>query len=43
MRPECRETSADVWMRPPSEMRGFLKRWYRAMEAVAGKTAVAVA
>ncbi len=37
MRPECRETAADIWLRPPSELRGFLKRWYRAMEAVVGK------
>ena len=39
MRPEPRETAADIWLRPPSELRGFLKRWYRAMEAVYGKTA----
>jgi trehalose 6-phosphate synthase/trehalose 6-phosphate phosphatase len=43
MRSEPRETTADVWLRPPSEMRGFLKRWYRAMEAVAGKVTAAVA
>jgi trehalose 6-phosphate phosphatase len=41
MRAEHRETAADVWLRPPAEMRGFLKRWYRAMEAVHGKTAAA--
>ena len=44
MKPEHRETSADVWLRPPSELRGFLKKWHRAMEAAHGKTpAVAVA
>ena len=32
MRPERRETAADIWLRPPSELRGFLKRWYRAFE-----------
>jgi trehalose-phosphatase len=31
MKPECRETAADVWLRPPSELRGFLKKWYRAL------------
>jgi trehalose 6-phosphate phosphatase len=39
MRPEPRETAADLWLRPPAELRGFLKKWYRAMEAVHGKTA----
>jgi trehalose 6-phosphate phosphatase len=43
MRPEPRETVADVWLRPPAELRGFLKRWYRAVEAVYGKEAAAVA
>lgn len=43
MRPEPRETAADLWLRPPAELRGFLKKWYRAMEAVYGKTAAAVA
>ena len=33
MRPESRDTAADIWLRPPSELRGFLKRWYRALEA----------
>ena len=33
MRPECRETAANVWLRPPAELRGFLKKWYRALEA----------
>jgi trehalose-phosphatase len=33
MRPERRETAADVWLRPPSGLRGFLKKWYRALES----------
>ncbi len=32
MRPENRKTAADVWMRPPAELRAFLKRWFRALE-----------
>ncbi len=32
MRPDLRETAADVWLRPPSELRAFLKKWYRALE-----------
>jgi len=32
MRPESRETAADVWLRPPAELRAFLKKWYRALE-----------
>ena len=32
MRPEPRDTEADVWLRPPTELRGFLKMWVRAME-----------
>jgi trehalose 6-phosphate phosphatase len=32
MRPEWRETAADVWLRPPTELRAFLKKWYRALE-----------
>lgn len=43
MRAECRETSADVWLRPPAELRGFLKRWYRAMESAQGRQTQAVA
>lgn len=31
MRAEQRETAADLWMRPPSGLRGFLKRWHRAL------------
>lgn len=32
MRPDPRETAADVWMRPPTEMRGFLKKWVKALD-----------
>ncbi len=32
MRPELRETAADVWLRPPTGLRAFLKKWYRALE-----------
>ncbi|HEY1987512.1 MAG TPA: trehalose-phosphatase [Terracidiphilus sp.] len=32
MRPEPRDTAADVWLRPPSELRGFLKKWYKALD-----------
>lgn len=32
MRPEFRETAADTWLRPPAELRGFLKKWYRALD-----------
>jgi trehalose 6-phosphate phosphatase len=32
MRAEARQTAADVWLRPPSELRAFLKKWYRALE-----------
>lgn len=31
MRPDCRETAADLWLRPPSELRAFLKKWSRAV------------
>lgn len=43
MRPEHRETKADVWLRPPAELRGFLKRWFRAIELAHGKHAAEVA
>jgi trehalose 6-phosphate phosphatase len=33
MRPDFRETAADVWLRPPTELRAFLKMWYRALES----------
>lgn len=32
MRPEQRESAADVWLRPPSGIRMFLKRWYKALQ-----------
>lgn len=32
MRPEQRQTAADVWLRPPSGIRMFLKRWYKALQ-----------
>ena len=31
MRPEKRDTAANIWMRPPSELRGFLKKWAKAL------------
>lgn len=43
MRSEPRDTVADIWLRPPAELRGFLKKWYRAMETIAAKPAEAVA
>lgn len=32
MRQDQRETAADVWLRPPSGIRAFLKRWYKALQ-----------
>jgi len=32
MRPEPRETAANLWLRPPSGVRMFLKRWYKALQ-----------
>ena len=32
MRAEARETAADIWLRPPSGIRMFLKRWYKALQ-----------
>jgi trehalose 6-phosphate phosphatase len=32
MRAEPRETAADIWLRPPSGIRMFLKRWYKALQ-----------
>jgi trehalose-phosphatase len=32
MRGEPRETAADLWLRPPSELRAFLKKWFKALE-----------
>lgn len=30
VRAECRQTAADIWLRPPEEMLGFLQRWLKA-------------
>jgi trehalose 6-phosphate synthase/trehalose 6-phosphate phosphatase len=30
VKPAMRETDAEVWLRPPSELRSFLKRWLKA-------------
>ena len=30
VRRQIRPTAADVWLRPPGELRGFLKRWFHA-------------
>jgi len=30
VKPAIRETAAEVWLRPPSELRSFLKRWLKA-------------
>ena len=35
MRPEPRETAAGLWLKPPSGLRAFLKRWNRALAAAA--------
>jgi trehalose 6-phosphate phosphatase len=32
VRREPRQTAADVWLRPPGELKEFLKRWLRAVE-----------
>ena len=32
MRAEPRETAADVWLKPPSGVRLFLKRWFKALQ-----------
>ncbi|HKF50578.1 MAG TPA: trehalose-phosphatase [Terracidiphilus sp.] len=39
MRSEPRETAANLWMRPPSGLRGFLKRWYKALAVESGRRA----
>jgi trehalose-phosphatase len=39
MRAEPRETAANLWMRPPSGVRGFLKRWQRALAQERGRKA----
>lgn len=35
VRKKYRETAADVWLRPPEELREFLKKWLRACESLA--------
>jgi trehalose 6-phosphate phosphatase len=32
VRRERRETAAQIWLRPPGELKGFLDRWARAVE-----------
>jgi trehalose-phosphatase len=32
VKPKLRETVADVWLRPPAQLKGFLKRWLAAGE-----------
>jgi trehalose-phosphatase len=41
MRPEERETAASLWLRPPSGLRGFLKRWHKAVQHETGRRKVA--
>jgi trehalose 6-phosphate phosphatase len=33
VRGELRETDADIWLRPPAEMKGFLERWIEAVSS----------
>lgn len=33
MRPEPRETAANLWLKPPSGLRAFLKKWNKALAA----------
>ena len=37
VRREWRETEADIWLRPPVELRAFLQRWERAAENLSGE------
>jgi trehalose-phosphatase len=37
VRRDLRETSAEVWLRPPGELRVFLERWIRAVEGIGEK------
>ena len=32
VRNQWHETAADLWLRPPGELRGFLEDWFRALE-----------
>jgi hypothetical protein len=31
VREKSRETDADIWIRPPAELKGFLERWLKAL------------
>jgi hypothetical protein len=31
MRHKWRETDADVWLKPPEELKAFLERWLKAV------------
>ena len=30
VRQQGRETDADIWLRPPAELKGFLEQWFLA-------------
>ncbi|MGA2049450.1 MAG: trehalose-phosphatase [Terracidiphilus sp.] len=32
VREKSRETDADIWIRPPAELKGFLERWLKALQ-----------
>jgi trehalose-6-phosphatase len=32
VRREWRETAAEVWLRPPGELKGFLERWIKTRD-----------
>jgi trehalose 6-phosphate phosphatase len=34
VRRERRDTTADIWLRPPGELRDFLKRWLLVCRAL---------
>ncbi len=37
VRPEWRETAADLWLRPPDELLDFLQRWLKACQPQEGR------
>jgi trehalose 6-phosphate phosphatase len=41
MRQKWRETEADVWLRPPVELKEFLQMWLKAMEGSSNKNRAA--
>jgi trehalose 6-phosphate phosphatase len=41
MRAEPRETAANLWLRPPSGLRAFLKRWHKALARGSARKKVA--